>query len=192
MSVQGREVVYVWNWQTNKKIGEYWSCVEIPEYHGEVLDGKHVAKFIPRKQWVVIGNSRGSILVRTCPSMDLVKEFKAHREPVTSLVVQSTRPLLLSCSNHSLSLKLWDWSRGWSCIGTFDLASHVGEIVFNPKHASTFATLDDDGIVEMWRIGQPDPVTRTHKLDHFGSTQFFTYSGDQHFIAASNDELVCI
>lgn len=179
--------VYIWNMQTKESIGIYKKH-EAP-VGGEARLDDMLAKFIPRKQWVVIGNSSGSIHVCTCPAMDHIMQFKAHRDGVTSLEIHPTRPLLLSCSYDALSLKLWDWDRGWSCTGMFDVTGPVRQVMFNPKHTRTFATCDKDGIVKMWRIGHHDPVATTHRLDDYtdyddGTSDFFTYIGEQHFIAA--------
>ncbi|XBH66118.1 hypothetical protein VPH35_119577 [Triticum aestivum] len=175
--------VYIWNMQTKETIGIYKNpALPIVE---EVRPDYMRAKFIARKECVIIGNSSGSILVRTCPSMDLVKEFKAHRDRVTSLAVHSTRPQLLSCSNRGLSLKIWDWNRGWFSVGVFDITRPVTQVMFNPNHTSTFATCNGRGMLQMWRIGHPDPVATTHgQRSRTGG--IFTYSGEQHFIAAAD------
>lgn len=145
--------VYIWNMQTEERMGMYKNpALPIGE---EVRLDYMRAKFIPPKQCVIIGNSSGSILVHTCPSMDLVKEFKAHRDRVTSLAVHSTRPLLLSCSYRDLSLKIWDWNRGWFCVGVFDIPRPVTQVMFNPKHTSTFATCNVRGVLQVcipWSI----------------------------------------
>ncbi|KAF7087353.1 hypothetical protein CFC21_090551 [Triticum aestivum] len=170
-------MVYIWNWQTNEEVGHYKSHMGRVRYS--------VAKFIAQEQWVVIGDSDGSILVHTCPTMDLVKEFNAHGDCVSLLAVHPTRPFLLSCCNSPLSLKLWDWNRDWSCTRIFDVRSPLREVMFNPKHISTFATHEDGGVIKTWRIGHPSPVAKMHKLDGkpLWPINCFTYSGDQHFIA---------
>lgn len=38
----------------------------------------------------------------------------------------------------------------------------------------------------MWRIGHPDPVAITHGQRHSRTGGIFTYSGEQHFIAAAD------
>ncbi|VAI63733.1 uncharacterized protein LOC119326310 [Triticum dicoccoides] len=179
---KNRKGVYLWNWQTNEKIGECNSGVDIlgSDCDGEML----VTKFISRKQWVVIGNSDGFILVCTCPSMDQVTHFKAHRDSLGLLAVHPTRPFLLSCNN--MKMKIWDWNRGWSCIGKIHSTSRVTQVMFNPRNTNDFATHHHDGIVKMWRIDHPDPVGTTHRLHDMYETasSSFTYTGDRYFIAA--------
>lgn len=130
--------IYIWNWQTNERIGEYQMRISYP-------DGNDVAQFIARKHWVVTGKTDGSILVLMSPKMDPVKEFHAHHEGVTSLAIHRTRPLLLSSS--SLSVRLWDWDRGWSCTGMFEVTTPVRQVMFNHKHTTTFASFHKDGKV---------------------------------------------
>jgi coatomer subunit beta' len=132
--VESGNKVHIWNWRTNEKLGEYKRS---DEYHAEIT----VAQFIARKRWVVIGNSDGSILVLMCPSLEKLEEFKAQPDGITSLAVHPTRPFLLSCTGNRNPMRLWDWSRGWSCTTMFVVTKPVLQVMFNPKHSTTFASL---------------------------------------------------
>jgi coatomer subunit beta' len=139
--------VYIWNWQTNERIGEYKRRISYTDGNSTV------AQFIARKHWAVIGKTDGSILVLMCPKMDPLKEINAHREGVTSLGVHRTRPLLLSAS--SMSVKLWDWNRGWSCTGMFEVTTPVRQVMFNPKNATTFVSFHEDGKIMVCLTARP-------------------------------------
>lgn len=184
--------VYIWNWQTNERIGVYERPVA-PDYRGEVRHEYWLVKFVAQNQWVVLGSSKGSILVLKCPTMGHIREFKAHRDSITSLEVHPTRSLLLSCS-YPLSLKLWDWNdRNWYSSGKkFNITSPVTQVMFNPKYVNTFATLDHYGVVKMWRIGHLNPIATTQALGHHWTSDRFTYIGDRHFIATINDQIAWI
>lgn len=144
----GGNRIHIWNWKTNKLMEilprKLWPNLE----GGKVGCKDVVAKFIARKSWVVMGSPDGFIHVCMYPTMDLVKEFRAHREGFTSMAVHSTRPLLLTCG-YPLSMKLWDWNRNWTCSETFDIAKPVTQMMLDPKHYSNFATLDTDGAVKV-------------------------------------------
>jgi len=140
--ISDTDIVYIWNWQTDEKLGE---CM----YPGGVRYDRPVAKFIALKQWAVVGDQEGSICVHTCPSMDKIKEFEAHRYDITSLDVHPTRPFLLSCSIPTFSLKLWDWNRDWCCTQIFEITGIVSQVMFHPKYTNSFAVLHDDGIVKV-------------------------------------------
>lgn len=183
--------IHIWNWKTNEIMGilpgKSWSNLE----GGKVGCEDVVAKFITRKSWVVMGFPNGFVDVRMYPTMDLVKEFRAHLEGLTSLAVHSTRPFLLTCG-YPLSMKLWDWNRNWSCTGIFDIAKPVTQVMFDPKDSSIFAALDKDGAVKAWRIGHPDPIATTRGVEDYESSQLFTYAGDRHFIAAIDGQAALI
>uniref|UniRef100_A0ACD5V9J0 Uncharacterized protein n=1 Tax=Avena sativa TaxID=4498 RepID=A0ACD5V9J0_AVESA len=184
--------IHIWNWMTNEKmeivLGKPRSYLE---GGGKVGCGVVVAKFITRKSWVVMGFPNGLIDVRMYPTMDRVKEFRAHREGVTSLAVHSTRPLLLTCG-YPLLMMLWDWNYNWNCIGIFNIAEPVRQVMFDPKHSSNFATLDTDGAVKVWRIGDPDPIAKTRGVEDYETSQLFTYAGDRHFIAAIDGQAALV
>jgi len=176
-------IVSIWNWLTNEKIGEYRRS---DEYSAR----NKVARFIPREQWAVMGNSDGSILVRMCPTLDHVTEFKAHPSNVTALEVHPTRPFLLSTSNEQV-LKLWDWKHNWRCIRIFEVNVSVRYMMFNPRDANAFITAHANGIAVNRRLRNPEAITTLRMSSGHGRTMF-TYIGDRHRVACIDGATVVI
>ena len=77
------------------------------------------AKFVPRKQWVVIGSDDMFIRVFNYNTMDRVKMWEAHADYIRSVAVHPNLPYILSCSDDML-IKLWDWEKGFQCTQVFE------------------------------------------------------------------------
>eukprot|EP00004_Rigifila_ramosa_P027212 TRINITY_DN8769_c0_g1_i1.p1 TRINITY_DN8769_c0_g1~~TRINITY_DN8769_c0_g1_i1.p1 ORF type:complete len:225 (+),score=41.36 TRINITY_DN8769_c0_g1_i1:389-1063(+) len=57
-----------------------------------------------------------------------------------------------------MTIKLWDWDNSWQITQTFRGHAHyVMMAVFNPKDASTFASVSLDRTVKVWSIGSASP-----------------------------------
>ena len=49
-----------------------------------------------------------------------------------------------------MSIKLWDWSKNWTCAQTFEGHTHyVMQVVFNPKDTNTFASASLDKTIRV-------------------------------------------
>jgi coatomer subunit beta' len=112
-------------------------------------------KFIARMQWVACGHGQGYIIVYSYVNDRLteINGFQADEEgTVNALAVHPTLPYLLSSCKCNL-VKLWDWDQGWICTRQFSTSStdryDTREMTFNPKDASSFASLDDDGEIHV-------------------------------------------
>lgn len=77
------------------------------------------AKFVARKQWVVIGSDDMFIRVYNYNTMDRVKMFEAHGDYIRSVAVHPSLPYILSCSDDML-IKLWDWDKNFACTQIFE------------------------------------------------------------------------
>lgn len=77
------------------------------------------AKFVPRKQWVVIGSDDMFIRLFNYNTMDRIKMWEAHADYIRSIAVHPSLPYILSCSDDML-IKLWDWDKGFQCTQVFE------------------------------------------------------------------------
>lgn len=116
-------------------------------------------KFIARMQWVACGDHNGYISVYTYADDRLTgfMRFKAEEGRVHALVlaVHPTLPYLLSSSTSNL-IKLWNWDQQWMCTRKFSNSSSTDifstrRMIFNPKDANSFASLDNNGEINVWR-----------------------------------------
>ncbi|XP_044405341.1 uncharacterized protein [Triticum aestivum] len=182
------DAIYIWDYQTKQKIK-----LDVDEAHS--------AKFIARKRWLVIGR-RDSIHVYTCPTFDqveIVRKFDVFerelrdvrlRRCYTEVVVHPTSPYLLSYCHDSYdgpSMKLWNWDQNWSCTRTFDITSPtvLVQIMVNTKDTNTFATLDQDDRVKIWKFAFSQPIATLEGLKGTSMLEnIFTYRGGRHLITA--------
>lgn len=53
-----------------------------------------------------------------------------------------------------MTIKLWDWEKGWKCVQVFEGHSHyVMGLSINPKDTNTFASACLDRTVKIWNLG---------------------------------------
>lgn len=95
------------------------------------------AKFVARKQWVVIGSDDMFIRVYNYNTMDRVKMFEAHGDYIRSVAVHPTLPYILSCSDDML-IKLWDWDKNFACTQIFEGHVHYVMQVRPSSQLSSF------------------------------------------------------
>lgn len=82
-------------------------------------------------------------------SMEKVKQFDAHSDFIRHLAVHPTLPLVLS-SSDDMSVRLWDWSKDWIRVTTFE--SHLHYVMmsqWNPKDTHIFATASLDRSIKV-------------------------------------------
>ena len=114
-------------------------------------------KFIARKNWIVVGSDDLMIRVFNYNTLERVTQFSAHSDYIRGLIVHPTRPILLSCSDD-LSIKAWDWEKGWKHAASFEgHSNYVMGIALNPKDSNTFASASLDRTIKV-RSGIVDRV----------------------------------
>ncbi|KAJ3439106.1 coatomer subunit beta'-1 [Anaeramoeba flamelloides] len=114
------------------------------------------SKWIERKKWIICGSDEGAIRVYNYNTQEKLKQFEAHPDFIRGLSVNPTLPYVLSCSDD-LTIKLWDWEKGWKLAGVFEgHNSFVMQVAWNPKDQSQFASASLDGEVKIWSIGSKE------------------------------------
>ena len=82
-------------------------------------------------------------------TLERVTQFTAHSDYIRGLIVHPTRPLILSCSDD-LSIKAWDWEKGWKQVAIFEgHSNYVMGIALNPKDSNTFASASLDQTIKV-------------------------------------------
>lgn len=111
-----------------------------------------VAKFIPRKNWIVVGSDDMLIRVYNMHSSEKIHQMDGHSDYIRCLLVHPTKNVILSGSDDS-TIKMWDWDRNWKCVGTFEGHSHyVMSLAFNPKDPNMFASASLDRTIKIWNL----------------------------------------
>lgn len=114
-------------------------------------------KFIAQMHWVVCAEYFSAcitVFAYADNKLTEIERFPVDHQSLSSLVVHPTRPCLLSNSSESESslIKLWGWDNGWSCIQKFKCSGtprYVREITFDPKDAYSFASVSNDGEINV-------------------------------------------
>ena len=57
-----------------------------------------------------------------------------------------------------MTIRLWDWDKGWANTQTYEGHSHyVMMVAFNPKDANTFASASLDRTIKVWGLNTLQP-----------------------------------
>jgi coatomer subunit beta' len=127
------------------------------------------AKFIARKQWIVIGADDMFVRVYNYNTMEKLKTFEAHSDYIRCIAVHPTQPYILTSSDDML-IKLWDWDKNWLNTQIFEGHNHyVMQVVFNPKDSNTFASASLDRTIKVI-----NPLEQTFSTI---SLNFFVFKG---------------
>ncbi len=70
------------------------------------------AKFVTRKQWIVVGADDTKIRIYNYNTSEKLKVIDDHTDFIRYLAVHPQLPYLLSCSDDQ-TIKLFDWDKGW-------------------------------------------------------------------------------
>ncbi|KAJ5232916.1 hypothetical protein N7468_005872 [Penicillium chermesinum] len=116
--------VYIWSYESQSIIKTF-ELTDVPVRAG---------RFIARKNWIVCGSDDFQLRVYNYNTSEKITSFEAHPDYIRSIAVHPTQPFVLTASDD-MTIKLWDWEKGWKCVQVFEGHSHYIE-------PSRFGTLD--------------------------------------------------
>eukprot|EP01012_Entosiphon_sulcatum_P011223 TRINITY_DN1674_c0_g1_i1.p1 TRINITY_DN1674_c0_g1~~TRINITY_DN1674_c0_g1_i1.p1 ORF type:complete len:960 (-),score=214.18 TRINITY_DN1674_c0_g1_i1:111-2699(-) len=120
--------------------------------------------------------------------MEKVKTFEAHQDYIRALAVHDQLPYVLS-SSDDMTVKLWDWSKGWQNTMIFEGHSHyVMSVTFNPKDPNTFATASLDKTVKVWNLTSTVPNFTLEGHEKGVNCVEFYPGGDKPYIISGSDD----
>ena len=126
-------------------------------------------------------------------TLEKVTSFDGHADYIRSLAIHPTLPYILSCSDD-MSIKLWDWEKGWKNIMTFEGHMHyVMQVVFNPKDSNTFASASLDRTIKVWSIGAsvPNYTLEGHEKG-VNCVEYYAGGEKPYIVSGADDRLVKI
>ncbi|KAL8232389.1 hypothetical protein R6Q57_002167 [Mikania cordata] len=173
--------ICVWNYRS-----------QVTEKTFEIAESRvRSAKFIARKEWIVVGADDGFIRVYNYNTMENIIEFKAHSDFIRSLIVHPSHPYFLSASDDK-EIKLWDWEKGWECTKTFQGHEHyVMKLAFNPIDTNVFASASLDHTIKFWDLGSSDPRSSINgHTEGLNSVEFLETSEKLYFLTGSDDHTI--
>lgn len=146
------------------------------------------AKFVARKQWFLAASDDMRLRVFNYNTMEKVKELEGHADYIRSLEVHPTLPYVLS-SSDDMTIKLWDWDRGFDCTQMFEGHSHyVMQVKINPKDTNTFASASLDRTIKVWGLGSHVPHYTLEGHERGVNCVDYYPSGDKPYILSGADD----
>ena len=151
------------------------------------------ARWVVRKNWIVTGSDDLVIRVFNYNTTEKVASWEAHSDYIRAFAVHPTRPYLLS-SSDDMTVRLWDWERGWKCVTTYEGHQHyVMSVVFNPKDPNTFATASLDRTIKIWSLASPTPnYTLEGHEKGVNGVDYYCGADKPYLVSGSDDHSVRI
>ena len=148
------------------------------------------ARFVLRRQWIVVGCDDMTIKVLNYNTLEKIKSLEGHTDYIRYISVHPTLPLLLS-SSDDMSIKLWNWEKGWSCVTTFEGHSHyVMMVQWNPKENTTFASASLDRSIKVWGVSGGGSAAHFTLSGHQRGVNSVDYaaSGEKPYLVSGSDD----
>jgi len=90
-----------------------------------------------------------------------------------------------------MTIKLWDWDRGFECTQFFEGHSHyVMQVKFNPKDTNTFASASLDRSIKVWGLGSAVPHYTLEGHERGVNCVDYYPSGDKPCILSGADDCI--
>lgn len=92
-----------------------------------------------------------------------------------------------------MTIKLWDWEKGWKCVRVFEGHGHyVMGLAINPKDTNTFASACLDRTVKIWSLGSSTPnfTLEAHETKGVNYVDYYPHSDKPYLLTTSDDRTV--
>lgn len=151
-------------------------------------------RFIARKNWIVCGSDDFQLRVYNYNTSEKITTFEAHPDYIRAIVVHPTQPFVLTASDD-MTIKLWDWEKGWKCVQVFEGHAHyVMGLAINPKDTNTFASACLDRTVKIWSLGSSTAnfTLEAHETKGVNHVDYYPQSDKPYLLTTSDDRTVKI
>ncbi|KAJ5711341.1 hypothetical protein N7488_005497 [Penicillium malachiteum] len=176
--------VYIWSYETQSIIKTF-ELTDVPVRAG---------RFVARKNWIVCGSDDFQLRVYNYNTSEKITSFEAHPDYIRSIVVHPTLPYILTASDD-MTIKLWDWEKGWKCVQVFEGHSHyVMGMSINPKDTNTFASACLDRTVKIWNLGSPhaNSTLEAHETKGVNHVDYYPGADKPYILTTSDDKTIKI
>ncbi|KAJ5604727.1 hypothetical protein N7510_009881 [Penicillium lagena] len=174
--------VYIWSYESQSIIKTF-ELTDVPVRAG---------RFIARKNWIVCGSDDYQLRVYNYNTSEKITSFEAHPDYIRSIAVHPTQPFVLTASDD-MTIKLWDWEKGWKCVQVFEGHSHyVMGMSINPKDTNTFASACLDRTVKIWNLGSPHAnfTLEAHETKGVNHVDYYPQADKPYLLTTSDDKTV--
>ncbi|RPB06085.1 Coatomer, beta' subunit [Choiromyces venosus 120613-1] len=177
--------VNIWSYETQTLVKTF-EVTDVPVRAG---------RFIARKNWFVVGSDDFHLRVFNYNTSEKIAAFEAHPDYIRSIVVHPTQPFVLTASDD-MTIKLWDWEKGWKCVQTFEGHAHyVMSLAINPKDTNTFASACLDRTVKIWSLGGGGNANFTleaHETKGVNHVDYYPAADKPYILTTSDDRTIKI
>lgn len=116
--------------------------------------------------------------------------YHDHERTTHAVTFHQTDPTLLLSASQDSTLKLFDLREKSSCVSTFSSTESVRDVKFNPFNCNTFASVSENGTVQLWDIRRAEKFTQQFTA-HSGPIYCLDYHPTQQWLATgSRDKLI--
>lgn len=124
------------------------------------------AKFIARKQWIVVGSDDYKLRIYNYNTCEKLKTIVDHTDFVRYILVHPTLPYVLSCGDDD-RIACFDWDKDWERVNTYDDHEHyVMGLALNPKDTNMLASASLDRTIKIWTLGTAKSNANFSLLGH--------------------------
>ncbi len=121
-------------------------------------------------------------------TLEKLKKWEAHTDYIRCVVVHPVQPYVLS-SSDDMTIKLWDWSKGWANTMVFEGHTHyVMQIAVNPKDTNTFASASLDRTVKVWGFNSPTAHFTLEGHEKGVNAVEYALAGDKPYLVSGADD----
>jgi coatomer subunit beta' len=121
-------------------------------------------------------------------TFEKVAAFEAHTDYIRCVAVHPSRPFVIS-SSDDMTIKLWDWEKGWKNTMVFEGHSHyVMMVAFNPKDSNTFASASLDRTVKVWNLSSTSPNYTLEGHEKGVNCVEYYHGGDKPYLISGADD----
>ena len=153
------------------------------------------AKFIARKQMIVVGSDDNLLRVFNYNTAEKVKTIEEHTDYIRNIAVHGSQPFVFSCSDDD-TIRMFDWEKSWQKVNTFvDHDHYIMQVKINPKDPAMFASASLDKTIKIWTVGTTKSTANYTLLGHEAGVNCIDFSPDlerPHLVSGSDDGLVKI
>lgn len=116
--------------------------------------------------------------------------YHDHDRTTHAVTFHQTDPSLLLSASQDSTLKLFDLRERASCVSTFSSTESVRDVKFNPFNCNTFASVSENGTVQLWDIRRAEKFVQQFTA-HSGPIYCLDYHPTQQWLATgSRDKLI--